>query len=94
VPAAAFDLRRAWRLSPSVALRAEDFGALAYHFQTRRLSFLKSRQLLTVVSSLGDHPDAMAACEAAGVTADEIPQFTRALAQLAETNMIVADGAP
>ena len=33
--------RPAWRLHPQVALRPEPFGALLYHFGTRRLSFLQ-----------------------------------------------------
>jgi putative mycofactocin binding protein MftB len=35
-----------------VALRPEPFGALVYHFGTRRLSFLKTPQLVEVVSGL------------------------------------------
>jgi putative mycofactocin binding protein MftB len=83
-----FDLERAWALDPQVALRPEPFGALAYHFGTRRLSFLKSRTLLRVVESLSDQPSARAACEAAGVPEPELGQYTRALATLAETGMI------
>ena len=49
-------VRRPWALHPQVALRPESFGALAYHFGTRRLSFLKSRTLLTVVESLAEQP--------------------------------------
>ena len=59
---ALFDLDGAWALHPQVAVRPERFGALLYHFGTRRLSFLKSPQLLTVVRSLGDHPTAREAC--------------------------------
>ena len=84
----AFDLERGWTLDPQVALRPEPFGALAYHFGTRRLSFLKSRTLLRVVESLSEQPSARAACTAAGVADDELPQYTRALATLAETGMI------
>jgi putative mycofactocin binding protein MftB len=40
-----------------VALRPEPFGALVYHFGTRRLAFLKTPQLVTVVSGLAEHPD-------------------------------------
>jgi mycofactocin biosynthesis protein MftB len=83
-----FDLERAWALDPQVALRPEPFGALAYHFGTRRLSFLKSRTLLAVVESLASQPSARAACEEAGVSQAELPQYTRALAKLAETGMI------
>jgi putative mycofactocin binding protein MftB len=33
-------LDRAWALAPQVSVRPEQFGALLYHFGTRRLSFL------------------------------------------------------
>ncbi len=49
VTAPAFDLDRPLALDGRVALRPEPFGALAYHFGTRRLSFLKTRKLLAVV---------------------------------------------
>ena len=82
------DLGRAWGLDPQVALRPEPFGALAYHFGTRRLSFLKSRALLDVVNALDDFPTARAACRAAGVREDELPRYEQALATLAGTGMI------
>ena len=78
-----------WRLHPQVALRPERFGALAYHYGTRRLSFLKSRRLLEVVEALEAAPDPTAACRAAGVGEEELPSYRRALATLAETEMIV-----
>jgi putative mycofactocin binding protein MftB len=84
----AIDLDRAWALDDQVALRPEPFGALAYHFGTRRLSFLKSRKLLAVVSGLGEHPTGREACEAAGVTGDELGAYSRALATLAASDMI------
>src|SRR4029077_5500984 len=37
-PVADFDLDAAWRLHPQVSVRPERFGALLYHFGTRRLS--------------------------------------------------------
>jgi putative mycofactocin binding protein MftB len=83
-----FDLERAWALDPQVSLRPEPFGALAYHFGTRRLSFLKSRTLLAVVESLAEQPNAREACRAAGVSDADLPRYTRALATLAETGMI------
>jgi mycofactocin biosynthesis protein MftB len=85
----AAELTGPWRLSPQVALRPESFGALAYHFGSRRLSFLKSPTLLAVVESLADHPDPAAACRAAGVAEAQLPAYRRALATLAETAMIV-----
>ena len=78
-----------WRLHPQVALRPERFGALAYHFGSRRLSFLKSRRLLEVVEALEAAPDPTAACRAAGVEEGELPSYGRALATLADTGMIV-----
>jgi len=69
-------------------MRPEPFGALLYHFGTRRLSFLKNQRVLAVVRSLGDCPTARAACEAAGVRPAELPAYARALSVLAESNMI------
>lgn len=86
---AEIDLDGRWRLDPQVALRPERFGALAYHFGNRRLSFLKSRRLLEVVRGLEAAPDADAACRAAGVGEGELPSYRRALATLAESGMIV-----
>jgi mycofactocin biosynthesis protein MftB len=83
-----FDLERAWALHPQVALRPEPFGALAYHFGTRRLSFLKSRTLLRVVESLAEQPNAREACLAAGVRDEELARYSKALATLADTGMI------
>jgi putative mycofactocin binding protein MftB len=83
-----FDLDSAWRLDPQVALRPEPFGALAYHFGTRRLSFLKSPVLLAIVKGLDERPSARAACRAAGVSDEELVPYGRALATLADTGMI------
>jgi mycofactocin biosynthesis protein MftB len=83
-----FDLDRAWCLDDRVAVRPEPFGALLYHFGTRRLSFLKNSMVLTVVQSLGEHPSAREACVAAGVGAGALPAYQRALATLAESQMI------
>jgi mycofactocin biosynthesis protein MftB len=83
-----FDLDSAWRLHPQVSVRPERFGALLYHFGTRRLSFLKSRALLTVVSTLDSHPSARAACAGAGVEPADLPAYGRALATLAASQMI------
>jgi mycofactocin biosynthesis protein MftB len=85
---AEFDLDRPWQLHPQVSVRPERFGALLYHFGTRRLSFLKSPALLAVVSSLGEEPSARAACSAAGVTAAELPAYSSALATLSVSQMI------
>jgi putative mycofactocin binding protein MftB len=83
-----FDLDGAWALSPQVSIRPERFGALLYHFGTRRLSFLKSTTLLAVVTGLADHDTARAACAAAGVTDSELSSYRAALATLAASAMI------
>ncbi|WP_349239809.1 mycofactocin biosynthesis chaperone MftB [Patulibacter sp. SYSU D01012] len=88
-PAFAFAPAAPWALSPQVALRPERFGALAYHFGTRRLSFLKSPRLLAVVEALADHPTADAACAAVGIAPAELPAMRTALGTLARTDMIV-----
>lgn len=81
-------LDQAWTLSPSVALRPEPFGALAYHFGNRKLTFLKRPELVTVVRALGDQPDARSALVAAGIPEAQFAAYAEALAGLARTDMI------
>ncbi|HLH46051.1 MAG TPA: mycofactocin biosynthesis chaperone MftB [Acidimicrobiales bacterium] len=83
-----FDAEVAYRLDPSVALRDEPFGGLAYHYGSRRLTFLRSLLLVRVVRSLPEHPSAAAAVDAA-VPAGRRPAFLRALAALAESRFLV-----
>jgi putative mycofactocin binding protein MftB len=83
-----FDLDAGWRLHEQVSIRPERFGALLYHFGTRRLSFLKSPRLLAAVRCLDSAPSARAACRQAGVTDDELPGIQTALATLAASQMI------
>ncbi|GAA1647127.1 mycofactocin biosynthesis chaperone MftB [Catellatospora bangladeshensis] len=84
-----FDLDRAWDLHPQVSVRPEPFGALLYHFGTRRLSFLKDRGLLAVVQALAAAPTARAACQAAGASADDVARYARALTVLARSSMLI-----
>jgi putative mycofactocin binding protein MftB len=88
-PAGEFDPDRAWRVHPQVALRDESFGALAYHYGTRRLLFLKSRTLVDLVSALDRFESATAAIESL-VPENERAQYTRALARLAKSEVIDA----
>jgi putative mycofactocin binding protein MftB len=81
-------LDRAWSLAPQVSVRPEPFGALLYHFGTRRLSFLKDRRLLAVVQGLDEAPSARQACVSAGIGPGELRAYERALARLAETDML------
>ncbi|MGW1787110.1 mycofactocin biosynthesis chaperone MftB [Streptomyces sp. NPDC002143] len=83
------DLDRAWALHPQVSLRPEPFGALLYHFGTRRLTFLKNSRLVEIVHRLPEAPSARAACAACCVPDAELPRFEAALASLAESDMLV-----
>lgn len=83
-----FDLDRPWCLDDRVAVRPEPFGALLYHYGTRRLSFLKDPKVATVVRTLAEHPTARSACESAGITGRALPAYERALATLADSAMI------
>jgi len=85
----AFDPTRGWRLHSQVAVRPESFGALLYHFGTRKLSFLKNRTMLIVIESLEVHPDPCAALAAAGVEPSSQEPYLRALEVLATSNMLV-----
>jgi putative mycofactocin binding protein MftB len=69
-------------------MRPEPFGALVYSFSTRKLSFLKSPQLVAVVEALADHPSASAALTACGITEQQRPAYEKALADLARSHMI------
>ena len=71
-----------------MALRPEPFGALVYHFGNRKLSFLRSKTLVRVVETLGDHPSAAAALVACEVPDAQRPAYVQALADLARSSMI------
>ncbi|MGH9057357.1 MAG: mycofactocin biosynthesis chaperone MftB [Acidimicrobiales bacterium] len=88
-PGAGFDPGLRYRLDPQVALRSEPFGALAYHYGSRRLTFLRSDLLAAVVRELGSHGSAAEAV-AASVPAPDRPAYLRALASLAESRFIRA----
>lgn len=79
---------RALELHPRVALRPEPFGALAYHYDTRRLVFLKHPDVVRVVSALGDHDDVAGALDACGIAASRRRSFERALQSLLDSEMI------
>lgn len=75
-------------LSPSVALRPEPFGALAYHFGNRRLTFLKRPELVSVVSSFDGSRtlgEILAACH---VPSSQWPAFQTALERLVASDMV------
>jgi putative mycofactocin binding protein MftB len=83
-----FDLDAGWTLHPQVAVRPERFGALLYHFGTRRLSFVKTPTLLRVLTALADADTARDACVRAGVDDAQLPGYQNALGTLASSSMI------
>jgi putative mycofactocin binding protein MftB len=87
-PASSSVLDRVLRLHPQVAVRPERFGALLYHFGTRRLSFLKEPRLLAAVEALDGSRTAREACELAGIGTDELPRYDKALTTLESTGML------
>ena len=84
----AFDAGAQWRLDPGVAIRPEPFGALAYHYGSRRLTFLRSPLLADLVRDL-EHHDSAESALAAHVPETERPAYRRALASLAGSGFVV-----
>ena len=81
-------LGSALELDPQVSLRPEPFGALAYHYRTRRLVFLKHRDVVTVAESLDAHPTLADALTACGVDRSRWPAFDTAFASLTESEIV------
>ena len=81
-------LTQAWRLSDSVSLRPEPFGALVYDFSTRRLSFLKTPTLVDVVRRLAASASVQDALTDAGVAEGEQPAYLSALHGLATSGIL------
>ena len=86
-------------LRPRAPLRApssgraasEPFGALAYHYGNRRLTFLRSESLVELVRGLDRHPSAAAALDALGVPDQDRTRLWRALEQLEHAHDPPAD---
>ena len=75
-------------LDPQVALRPEPFGALAYHYGTRRLVFVKHHDVVTVARKLAAHPTLSAALRACGIAESRWPSFAKAFATLNESEVV------
>lgn len=76
-----------WALSANVSLRDEAFGALAYHHGTRRLVFLKSPELVTLVRSLEHFESADLALDAV-VEPSQRGRYVVALSSLAVSEIL------
>lgn len=83
-----YDETRAYRLDPDVAVRPEGFGALAYHYGTRRLSLLQGAHILHLLDTLERFDSAGAALDALNLPDRTRVSYAGALARLAETGFI------
>jgi len=75
-------------LSPSVSLRPEPFGALAYNFGNRRLTFLKRSELVAVVRGLDGVRPLRNVLDDCGVPSWQWPVFEESLERLIAAEMI------
>jgi putative mycofactocin binding protein MftB len=82
-----FDASASWCLNPQVSLRDEAFGALAYHHGTRRLVFLKSRELVELVRRLDQFESAGAAIDQFAPAAQH-DRYVTALSSLARSEIL------
>ena len=85
-----FDARASYKLSDDVALRPERFGALAYHYGNRRLTFIKSEALAAIVAQLESHPSVEAALDAHAIGGAQRSVILAALANLQRSDVIRA----
>ena len=76
------------RLSPKVALRPEPFGALAYHFGNRKLTFLKRPELVEVVRRLDGAQSLRSILTECSVPPDLWNVYTDSLTRLMDSEMI------
>ncbi len=84
-----FDPTLGYRLHANVALRPEPFGALAYHYGNRKLVFLKSPRMVTLVKSLGDYESVEAALVPLNLSAKARDNYLGALTSLFTSDMLV-----
>jgi putative mycofactocin binding protein MftB len=87
---AAIDPSTRYALDPAVAIRPEPFGGLAYHYGNRRLTFLRSPDLVSLVRDLEHHASIDEALAASTIDAARWPSFRTALASLFEAEVLRA----
>lgn len=87
-PASILDERL--RLSPSVSLRAEPFGALAYHFGNRRLTFVKRPELVDVVNALDGRRTLREVLVGCGIPERQWPAYDATIETLLGADMLQA----
>jgi len=84
------DLARRYCLDPQVTLRPEPFGALAYHYGNRRLTFVRSHDLVDLLGILGDFPSLEDALDHVGIVGSRRPAIVAALTRLRTSEVIHA----
>ena len=85
-----FDCSRSYRISPAVTLRPEPFGALAYDFRQRRLTYLAADDLVAVLGALAEHPSPAEAMAAVGVPPQRRGALEGALGRLLQRGVLDA----
>ena len=85
-----FDPASRHGLHPQVALRPEPFGALAYHYGNRRLTFVRSQEVVDLLRDLDRYPSVTDAVIASGIEPRRHPSVLRALDQLWRSEVIRA----
>ena len=88
--ACGFDAASRHGLHPQVALRPEPFGALAYHYGNRRLTFVRSQEVVDLLRDLDRYPSVTDAVIASGIEPRRHPSVLRALDQLWRSKVIRA----
>ena len=83
-----FDPADPYELHPDVALRSEPFGALAYHYGNRRLTFLRSFDLVRLVEELAQHSSVADSLAALEIDKAHEAGLVRALAALARSDVV------
>lgn len=86
----AVELTAAYELHPQVSLRPERFGALAYHFGNRKLSFVKHPDLLRVLEQLDQQESLDDVLDAVDIDATRRGSFVKALETLEASEMVRA----
>lgn len=81
-------LDEALELSPSLALRPESFGALAYHFGNRKLTFLKQPQLVAVVQRMDGATPLRAVLAECDVPSEMWDVYAASVQRLMDSDMI------
>jgi len=81
-------LDRRLALHPQVAVRPEPFGALAYHYDNRKLVFLKHPDVVAVVDALDGRRTLREVLAACAIEPPRWPGFERALSGLCDSEML------